>query len=102
MVTASYFLTTKLAAFDGRGAGDYVLSHDMKDIISVLDGRPEIVAEVHHSAEELRAHLAMRFTVLLRDAKFTDALPGHLPGDVASQARMPLVLDRIAAISEGR
>lgn len=102
MVTAPYFLATKLAAFDGRGAGDYVLSHDMEDIVSVLDGRPEIVDEVSHSDEILRAHLATRFTVLLRDAKFTDALPGHLPGDVASQARVPLVLDRIAAISKPR
>lgn len=43
MVTAPYFLVTKFAAFDGRGKGDYVMSHDMEDIIVVLDGRPEIV-----------------------------------------------------------
>lgn len=41
MVTAPYFLVTKLAAFDGRGKGDYVTSHDMEDIVAVLDGRPE-------------------------------------------------------------
>jgi hypothetical protein len=72
----------------------------MEDIISVLDGRPEIVAEVQRSNEVLRAHLAMRFTALLRDANFTAALPGHLPGDAASQARVPLVVERITAISE--
>src|SRR4030067_503869 len=40
MVTAPYFLVTKLAAFDSRGKGDYVASHDMEDIVAVLDGRP--------------------------------------------------------------
>lgn len=40
MVTAPYFLATKLAAFAGRGKGDYLMSHDMEDIVAVLDGRP--------------------------------------------------------------
>ena len=39
MVSAPYFLATKLEAFDGRGHGDYLLSHDMEDLIAVLDGR---------------------------------------------------------------
>ncbi|MEW8561758.1 MAG: hypothetical protein AB2541_06615 [Candidatus Thiodiazotropha sp.] len=45
MVSAPYFLCTKLVAFDGRGRGDYLLSHDIEDMIAVLDGRPEIVNE---------------------------------------------------------
>jgi predicted nucleotidyltransferase len=39
MVTAPYFLATKLAAFDARGKGDFMMSHDMEDIIAVIDGR---------------------------------------------------------------
>ena len=46
MVKAPFFLATKLAVFDGRGEGDYVLSHDMEDIIVLLDGRRGIVEEV--------------------------------------------------------
>jgi predicted nucleotidyltransferase len=102
MVTSPYFLATKLAAFDERGKGDYFMSHDMEDIVSVLDGRPEIVGEVRRADEKLRTHLATRFAALLRDTKFTEALPGHLPGDAASRARVPLVLERIAAISESK
>lgn len=49
MVTAPYFLVTKLAAFDSRGKGDYVTSHDMEDIVAVLDGRPEIVYGANNS-----------------------------------------------------
>jgi len=43
MVTAPYFLATKFEAFDGRGNRDYLISHDMEDIIVLIDGRAEIV-----------------------------------------------------------
>lgn len=102
MVTAPYFLVTKLAAFDGRGKGDYVMSHDMEDIVAVLDGRPEIVDEVKRADEALRKHLMTRFAALLSDTDFMAALPGHLPGDAASQARAPLVMERITKTVESR
>ena len=59
MVTASYFLATKLAAFDGPGDGDYVMSHDMEDVVAVLDGRPEMVDEVRGSDETLAGGLTL-------------------------------------------
>jgi predicted nucleotidyltransferase len=102
MVTAPYFLATKLAAFNSRGKGDYVMSHDMEDIVAVLDGRPEIVDEVKRTDEILRKHLMTRFAALLRDTDFVAALPGHLPGDAASQARTLLVMERITEIVESR
>ncbi|MHB8744476.1 MAG: hypothetical protein ACYC9L_15325 [Sulfuricaulis sp.] len=43
-----------------------------------------------------------RIAALLRDKHFVAALPSHLPGDAASQARSPLVMERITAIVEGR
>jgi hypothetical protein len=36
ILPAPYFLATKFEAFDGRGRGDYLLSRDMEDIISVI------------------------------------------------------------------
>ncbi|MHB2040075.1 MAG: hypothetical protein ACYCPX_12545 [Acidiferrobacteraceae bacterium] len=102
MVTAPYFLATKLTAFDSRGRGDYIMSHDMEDIVAVLDGRREIVDEVTQADETLRKHLMMRFAILLRDADFVAALSDHLPGDAASQARVPLVMGRITEIVDSR
>lgn len=46
VVTPALFIATKLDAFHGRGGGDIVASHDLEDIIAVVDGRPEIVSEV--------------------------------------------------------
>ena len=100
MVPAPYFLATKLAAFDDRGGEDILLSRDMEDIATVLDGRPEVVEEVRNSEKRLRIHLAQRFSTLLQDQRFTDALPGYLPADAASQKRLSELLERIRTISE--
>lgn len=67
----------------------------MEDVVAVLDGRPEIVDEVRGLDETLRRHLESRFATLLLDPDFVAALPGHLPGDAASQSRVPLILRRI-------
>lgn len=102
MVSAPYFLITKLEAFDGRGAGDYIMSHDIEDIISVLDGRLGIVEEVKQSELELIGELAERFEVLLQDDRFRDAVFGHMPSDETSQARVPVILNIIKQIAENR
>lgn len=95
VVSSPYFLITKLEAFDGRGAGDYQMSHDIEDIVAVIDGRPIIVEEVRNSVEALRDTLAKRFQALLDNSRFVDAISGHMPTDEASQARVPIVVDRM-------
>ena len=100
-VTAAYFLATKLVAFDGRGKGDYVLSHDMEDVVAVLDGCSQVVDDVLKSDNAVRKFLGVRMQALLADKRFMAALPGHLPGDVVSQARVRLITDRMAAMTNG-
>jgi hypothetical protein len=98
-VTAPYFLATKLEAFAGRGRGDYLASPDIEDIVTLLDGRAEVVEDVSRADEALRRYLAERFSTLLSMRPFLEALAGHLPPDTASQARLPLILERIRAIA---
>lgn len=99
LITAPYFLATKLEAFDGRGEGDYEASADLEDIVALVDGRAELVDEVDDSAAPLRHHLRRRISELLDTARFVGALPGHLPGDVANQQRLPLVVQRLERIA---
>ncbi len=47
VVTAVYFSATKLEAFAGRGKSDYQSSHDLEDLMAVVDGRAELVEEIH-------------------------------------------------------
>jgi len=98
IVSAPYFLITKLEAFGGRGNGDYLMSHDIEDIIAVLDGRREIEEEVRDAEPALAEELSMRFRNLLNDRRFVDAISGHMPTDEISQARVSLILARVTGI----
>jgi predicted nucleotidyltransferase len=97
MVTAPFFLATKLEAFYGRGNGDYMASHDLEDLIAVLDGRDSIVSEVQNSGA-VALYLAEAYRRLLALDEFHDALPCHLPTDAASQMRVAVLIERMAAI----
>jgi predicted nucleotidyltransferase len=89
VVRAPVFLATKLEAFHGRGRNDHLFSHDLGDLISVVDGREALLDECAQAPAELRAYLAAEIKNLLGQRAFMDALPGHLPSDGASQARLP-------------
>jgi hypothetical protein len=95
LVTAPYFIATKLQAFNGRGKNDYTGSHDLEDVIAVIDGRLEIVDEVRQAASDVRSFIASELGRLLAARAFVDALPGLLLPDSATQARYPLLLDRL-------
>jgi hypothetical protein len=97
--TAPLFVATKMEAFGSRGRGDFVASHDLEDIIAVVDGRPALVGEVKATPVRLRRSLASTAARWLEDPDFLAAVPGHLPGDLASQNRVPIVLDRLQAIA---
>ncbi len=99
LITPPYFVATKLAAFHGRGKGDVSGSHDLEDAIAVIDGLPEIVEEVQESELDVRGYIALEFQQLLQARAFRDALPGFLLPDSASQARLPLLLDRLRALA---
>jgi hypothetical protein len=51
-------VATKLEAFRGRSGGDVFASHDLEDIVAVVDGRPEIVEEIAAAAADVRAYVA--------------------------------------------
>jgi hypothetical protein len=88
----------KAEAFASRGKEDFVASHDVEDVIAVVDGRLSLALEVETSPTAVRRFLAERFGSWLEDPRFLDAVPGHLPGDAASQARRELVVERMKAM----
>lgn len=99
LVMAPVFLATKFEAFADRGGGDYLFSHDLGDLISVVDGRDELIEECRAAEASLKSYLRERFGQLLAVPAFIDALPGHLPGDSASQARLPDLLDKLRRLA---
>ena len=98
-VTAPYFVAIKLETFADRGAGNYQDSHDIDDIIQLIDGRPELIAELQSSEPELRAYITTEFRVLLKNSRFLDSISAHLLPDAASQARERLIIERMTQIT---
>ena len=100
IVTAPYFLGTKLDAYFGRGMGDYLTSHDMEDIINLINGRVELLEDIKDSEPDLKAFIIKSLQGFLEDELFLEALPGHLLPDRASQGRRSIILERIKKIAE--
>ena len=95
LITAPYFLATKLEALHGRGKNDFRMSHDLEDIVTVIDGRAELAGEVRVAPADLQHYLSREFKILLSNGDFVDSLPGHLLPDTASQQRLSLVMKRM-------
>lgn len=105
LITAPVFIGTKLEAFKDRGTfadgrPDYLGSHDLEDIVTVVDRRPELLEECRATSPDLRAYLAAEFSRLLKDKEFEPSLAGHLPGDMFSQERLKPLLRTIAHLAQ--
>lgn len=58
LVTATAFVATKLEAFVTRGNSDFLSSHDLEDVLNVVDGRAELVEELAMEHADLRHWVA--------------------------------------------
>jgi hypothetical protein len=99
LVAPVYFCASKLEAFAGRGKNDFAGSRDLEDLIAVVDGRGELVAEIRSAENDARGYLAKEIKKLLSIRAFNDAVPGHVPPDTSSQARVGTIISRLEEIA---
>ncbi len=93
VVSPAYFLATKLEAFAGRGKGDY-FSHDLEDIVFVMENRNRLIVELMDSPERLKHYFSEQAGMLLND-EFLNVLPGLLNNpDSASAIQDSLTIMR--------
>ena len=100
IVTPALFIATKLEAYLGRGKGDFLRSRDIEDIITVFDGRQELVREIQSSTNDVRGYIAAEIDDLLADAAFADNISGQLPPDARNQGRLEELVRRLRAVAE--
>lgn len=96
LVSAVGFVATKLEAFAGRGGGDYLSSHDIEDVLNIVDGREELANELSTAPAEIRQAVGDAFSGLLSDRNFANVLPGML----AEPERAELVTQRIKVMCQ--
>ena len=94
LASAVAFVATKLEAYADRGGGDFLSSHDIEDVLNIIDGREELTAEMAAAPAELRQAVATAFHRLLTNPDFVNVLPGL----IAEPERAGLVMQRLKAM----
>lgn len=90
-VNAPAFVATKLVAYINRGRRDFLTSHDLEDVLNLVDGRVQLADEMLGASDALRTSVSRTLTELLAHPDFANVLPGLL----AEPERAGLVLDRL-------
>jgi len=87
-------VATKLCAWKGRGGGDLLRSLDIHDVITLLDGRPELVDEIQGAPFALRAYVKGELAELQAERDFDYAIEG------ATASYGPVGIDRANLVHE--
>ncbi len=99
LINAPLFICTKLEAFADRGKRDFLTSHDIEDVIAIINGRPELVCECWGMPIEIRKYLIGSFQKLKQDENFLNALPGLVPyGSQNRETILLFIIDQLARL----
>lgn len=95
LVTPEYFIATKLEAFKGRGNGDVLSSQDVEDILTVVDGREELLTEIENSPSEVKEYISSEIKRLKIDPYIDHAI--QTAGN--EQGRIDLIFERLEKLA---
>jgi hypothetical protein len=69
-------VATKLCAWKGRGGGDLLRSLDVHDVLTLIDGRPELIGEIQAAQPPLRTYIQDELAKLRAEPYFEYAVDG--------------------------
>ncbi|MFK7756002.1 MAG: nucleotidyl transferase AbiEii/AbiGii toxin family protein [Flavobacteriales bacterium] len=93
VLSAPCFLATKFEAFHNRGK-DYRTSHDIEDIVYLLDNRVSIVSDIRKDHPKVREFLKAQLEIIKSKNLLSEVLLAHIH-PLMVEERMPIVLDKI-------
>jgi hypothetical protein len=95
-------VATKLCAWKGRGEGDLLRSLDVHDVLTLADGRPELIDEVRAAPADLRSYVRAEIAELTAEPYFDYALESATAGYGPLSAQRAAVLrERLAELATG-
>ncbi len=94
--SAPCYLATKLEAFKDRG-NDWRTSHDIEDVIYVLDNRTTIVDEILNAEDSIKAFLIEMLVNVKNEGMMDEVLLSHIHPLMVDE-RMPIVQEKIDRI----
>ncbi|MGK0440345.1 MAG: putative nucleotidyltransferase [Pseudohongiellaceae bacterium] len=99
LICPCHFVATKLEAYLGRGNGDPLSSHDIEDILNLVDGRTELVEEMTQASTALKTYIAETIEALLSHSDFDYAIQAAANN---SPGREAIIVGRLEALTQLR
>ena len=96
-LTPPIFVATKLEAYLGRGANDPMSSHDLEDVLIVIDGREELNDEIRSADEQVRTFISNQLEAFQSHPDFDSFIDGNMR---RNPGRAKIVRNRISTIIE--
>lgn len=94
-----FLLAAKLEAFESRARLDFYGSKDWGDVVTLVDGREELIGEFAQAPEPLRAFTSKRLRELSGHRDFDAGVEAALPSSPESRDRVDrVVLPRIRGL----
>ena len=78
ILSAPYFIATKLEAHKARGKNDGRTSHDFEDIVYVLENRESIWEDMDNSDSSVKEYLRSEFQILLKNPNLFEWIDSHV------------------------
>jgi len=95
LITPPFFIATKLEAYLGRGGEDLLGSHDIEDVLYLIDGREELITEIKNIDRDVRCFIIEQITNLLANNYIEYAVQGFVRGN---KGRENLIFERLETI----
>ncbi len=78
ILSTPLFIASKLEAFENRGNGDYRTSHDIEDIVTILNGNSKVLKTILEGREDVKKYLKEKFSKIAKHRSFSEIIYAHL------------------------
>ena len=99
ILSVPYFLATKFKAFNDRGV-DYRTSHDIEDIIYILDNRINIVNEINQADSEVKEFIKSELQKIIDNNALEEIIAAHVH-PLVIDVRQTMIIDKLTQILTG-
>ena len=98
ILSAPYFIATKLEAHKARGKNDGRTSHDFEDIVYVLENRESIWEEIDNSDSSFKEYLRSEFQILLKNPNLFEWIDSHV--ERGSPPATYMIMDKLKKVTQ--
>ena len=96
--TPAYFVASKFEAYLGRGTGDFRLSHDIEDVMTLLDGILDFDS-IQNAPETVHSYLRKKVSEFLEEDTFLECISSHLEPGPSNSERAKRILSFFETMS---